>query len=199
MRYTKGMKKSLRPIILCGIKHCGKSTQAKLIASAIGAAVYDTDDLIYDQTGMDARTIYKSQGKDAFMQEELKACEFLRDTLQGKGSQAVLATGGGICQNDPAMQILKALGSIVYLEIDEKSAADRIMREARFLPDGRIENLPAYIAAKNPSDEAQARAIFHDFYLERTQKYKSLADVSVKMQGSRENNCNKILSALGLL
>ncbi|MBR5095544.1 MAG: hypothetical protein IK094_00355 [Treponema sp.] len=192
------MKIPARPIILCGIKHCGKSTQAKLIASAIGAAVYDTDDLIYDQTGMDARTIYKRQGKDAFMQEELKACEFLRASLQGNESQAVIATGGGICQNDSAMQILKALGSIVYLEIDEKSAADRIMREARFLPDGKIENLPAYIAAKNPNDETQARAIFHDFYLERTQKYKSLADVAVNMQGSREKNCNKILAALGL-
>ena len=214
------MKCPTRSIVLCGIKHCGKSTQAKLVASAIGAAVYDTDDLIYDQTGMDARTLYKSQGKDAFMQAELKACEYLRDTLQGERTQdqkaaassdknslqdqksppakklAVIATGGGICQNAPAMEILKALGSIVYLEIDEKSAADRIIREARFLPDGGIENLPAYIAAKNPCDEKEARAIFHDFYIERTKKYKSLADATVQMQGSRENNCNKILSAL---
>ena len=192
------MKTPARSIILCGIKHCGKSTQGKRIASALGLDFYDTDDLIFEQTGMDARALYKSQGKDAFIAAELRACEFLRDKLSGKGTQAVIATGGGICQNDPAMQILKALGLIVYLEIDEKSAADRIIREARFLPDGRIENLPAYIAAKNPSDEAQARAIFHDFYLERTQKYKSLADVSVKMQGSRDENTKKILSALGL-
>lgn len=216
------MKKSACHIVLCGIKHCGKSTQAKLVASAIGAAVYDTDDLIYDQTGMDARAIYKSQGKEAFMQAELRACEHLRDILT-EGSQAqdaaassdenssqdqksppakklaVIATGGGICQNEPAMQILKALGSIIYLEIEEKSAADRIIREARFLPNGDIQNLPAYIAAKNPRDEKEARAIFHEFYLERTQKYKSLADVTVQMQGSRENNCNKILAALGLL
>ncbi len=221
MRYSRGMKKSVRHIVLCGIKHCGKSTQAKLVASVIGAAVYDTDDLIYDQTGMDARAIYKSQGKEAFMQAELRACEHLRDIL-AEGSQAqdaaassdenslqdqksppakklaVIATGGGICQNEPAMQILKALGSIVYLEIEEKSAADRIIREARFLPNGRIENLPAYIAAKNPRDEKEARAIFHEFYLERTQKYKSLADVAVQMQGSRSENTKKILSALGL-
>lgn len=192
------MKRPARSIILCGIKHCGKSTQAKLIASAIGAAVYDTDDLIYGQTGMDARTIYKSQGKDAFMQEELKACEFLRETLSGNGTQAVIATGGGICQNEPAIAILKKLGTIVYLEVPEITAAGRIVREACFLPDGTIENLPAYIANKNPADQKEVRAIFHDFYEERTQKYKSLADVSVKMQGSRDENTKKILSALGM-
>ena len=182
-----------RPIILCGIKHCGKSTQAKLLAAAIGAAVYDTDDIILQRTGMDARTLYKSQGKNAFMQAELEACQYLQAQ---KCAAAVIATGGGICQNDPAMQILKALGSVVYLEIDEKSAADRIIREARFLPDGTIQNLPAYIADKNPADESQARAIFHDFYVERTKKYRSLADVTVQMQGSRQENCDKILRAL---
>ena len=228
---------------MCGIKHCGKSTQAKLLAAAIGAAIYDTDDIILQRTGMDARTLYKSQGKDAFMQAELEACQYLRDILNGEQSQAqnaraastahnfsqaqnaraastahnfsqakdaggdknplqaqkaaaVIATGGGICQNAPAMDILKTLGSVVYLEIDEKSAADRIIREARFLPDGTIQNLPAYIADKNPADESQARAIFHDFYVERTKKYRSLADVTVQMQGSRQENRDKILSAL---
>lgn len=198
MRYSKGMKRPARSIILCGIKHCGKSTQGKRIASALGLDFYDTDDLILEQCGMDARALYKSQGKDAFIAAELRACEFLRDKLSGKGTQAVIATGGGICQNDPAMQILKALGLIVYLEIDEKSAAGRIVREARFLPDGTIQNLPAYIAAKNPRDESQARAIFHDFYEERTKKYRSLADITVQMQGSRSENTKKILSELGL-
>ncbi len=202
------MKKPARSIILCGIKHCGKSTQGKRIAAALGLDFYDTDDLIFEQRGMDARAIYKSQGKDAFMAAELKACEFLRDILQGNGSQsqdagaakrAVIATGGGICQNEPAIAILKKLGTIVYLEVQEITAADRIIREARFLPDGRIENLPAYIAAKNPRDESQARAIFHDFYMERTKKYRSLADVAVQMQGSRDENAEKILAALGLL
>ena len=210
------MKTPARSIILCGIKHCGKSTQAKLVASAIGAAVYDTDDLILEQCGMDARALYKSQGKDAFMQAELRACERLRDILaEGSKAQdagaascgqnssqakncaaAVIATGGGICQNEPAIALLKKLGTIVYLEVPEITAAGRIVREARFLPDGGIENLPAYIAAKNPRDEKDVRAIFHDFYMERTQKYRNLADVTVQMQGSRENNCKKILSAL---
>ncbi len=201
------MKRPARSIILCGIKHCGKSTQGKKIADALGLDFYDTDDLIFEQSGMDARAIYKSQGKDAFMAAELKACEFLRDSLQGKESQAqnaaaakraVIATGGGICQNEPAIAILKKLGTIVYLEVPEITAAGRIVREARFLTDGRIENLPAYIAAKNPRDEKEARAIFHDFYMERTKNYKSLADVSVQMQGSRDENAEKILAALGL-
>lgn len=242
MRYSKGMKRPARSIILCGIKHCGKSTQGKRIAAALGLDFYDTDDLIFEQTGMDARTIYKSQGKEAFMQAELRACEHLRDILaecqqaqdaatvaslktvaQSEALQAqevgaassdenssqdqksppakklaVIATGGGICENEPAVAILKKLGTIVYLEVQEITAADRIIREARFLPDGRIENLPAYIANKNPADKKEVRAIFHDFYEERTKKYRSLADITVQMQGSRSQNAKKILSALGL-
>ena len=201
------MKRPARSIILCGIKHCGKSTQGKRIASALGLDFYDTDDLILEQCGMDARAIYKSQGKDAFMAAELKACEYLRDTLQAKGSQgqeaaaakcAVIATGGGICQNEPAIAILKKLGTIVYLEVPEITAAGRIVREARFLPDGTIQNLPAYIANKNPADQKEVRAIFHDFYMERTKKYRSLADITVQAQGSRSENTKKILSELGL-
>ena len=207
MRYTNGMKRPARSIILCGIKHCGKSTQGKRLAAALGLDFYDTDDLIFEQTGMDARAIYKSQGKDAFMAAELKACEYLRDILQAEGSKAknaaaaksaVIATGGGICQNEPAIAILKKLGTIVYLEVPEITAAGRIVREARFLPDGTIQNLPAYIANKNPADQKEVRAIFHDFYMERTKKYKSLADASVQAQGSRSENTKKILSALGL-
>ena len=243
------MKKPARSIILCGIKHCGKSTQGKRLAAALGLDFYDTDDLIVEQTGMDARAIYKSQGKDAFMAAELKACEYLRDILQAEDSKAqeaaafgqpknrgasdnsshgqnaaafgqpkkrgasdnsshdheaaaaksaVIATGGGICQNEPAIAILKKLGTIVYLEVPEITAAGRIVREARFLPDGTIQNLPAYIANKNPADQKEVRAIFHDFYTERTKKYRSLADASVQAQGSRSENTKKILSALGL-
>ena len=208
MRYTNGMKTPARSIILCGIKHCGKSTQGKRIAAALGLDFYDTDDLILEQCGMDARAIYKSQGKDAFMAAELKACEFLRDKLSGNGPQtqeaaaeksAVIATGGGICQNEPAVAILKKIGTIVYLEVQEITAAGRIVREARFLPDGSIENLPAYIANKNPADKKEVRAIFHDFYEERTKKYRSLADITVQIQGSRSQNAKKILSALELL
>lgn len=203
------MKRPARSIILCGIKHCGKSTQGKRIASALGLDFYDTDDLILEQCGMDARAIYKSQGKDAFMAAELKACEYLQELLsapneasQGQNAaaakSAVIATGGGICQNEPAIAILKKLGTIVYLEVPEITAAGRIVREARFLPDGTIQNLPAYIANKNPADQKEVRAIFHDFYTERTKKYRSLADASVQAQGSRSENTKKILSALGL-
>ena len=209
MRYTKRMKTPARSIILCGIKHCGKSTLGKMLAAALGLDFYDTDDLIYEQTGMDARALYKSQGKDAFMAAELKACEYLQELLSAPNEapqakevadakSAVIATGGGICQNEPAIAILKKLGTIVYLEVPEITAAGRIVREARFLPDGTIQNLPAYIANKNPADQKEVRAIFHDFYMERTKKYRSLADASVQAQGSRSENTKKIMSALGL-
>ena len=64
-------------IILTGIKHCGKSTQGKLLAERLGCSFFDTDDIIFDITGKTPRQIYNEQGAQAFMQAETNACEFL--------------------------------------------------------------------------------------------------------------------------
>ena len=136
---------------------------------------------------------FQDAGADSSDKKSLQAQE------APAAKRAVIATGGGICQNEPAIAILKKLGTIVYLEVPEITAAGRIVREARFLPDGTIQNLPAYIANKNPADQKEVRAIFHDFYEERTKKYRSLADITVQAQGSRSQNTNKIWSALELL
>ncbi|MBQ7166675.1 MAG: shikimate kinase, partial [Treponema sp.] len=53
-----GQGRTMDCIILIGIKHCGKSTQARLLSRELGAASYDTDDIIGDMTGKSPREIY---------------------------------------------------------------------------------------------------------------------------------------------
>ena len=50
-----------------GIKHCGKSTQARLLSRHYSVPSFDTDDLITEITGKTPREIYSSEGKEAFM------------------------------------------------------------------------------------------------------------------------------------
>ena len=59
-------------IILLGIKHCGKSTQGKLLAKYFNCPFFDTDDEIEVLTGKSPRQIYTEQGKEARFKTRLE-------------------------------------------------------------------------------------------------------------------------------
>lgn len=204
-----------RALVFVGIKHCGKSTQGKRIASQLGLEFFDTDDLIQKYEGISPREIYTKFGKEKFMEAEKNACQKLAEFFETqkknpsqkncdnaaqfetrKKPSFVVATGGGICENQKALEILKSFGTIIFLQAEEKTAADRIVREADFST-SPVRNLPAYIADKNPRTEKEAREIFHDFFTRRNNRYKEIADVAVQMKDeSKEANTEKILSAI---
>lgn len=184
-------------IILLGIKHCGKSTQGKLLAKHFDCPFFDTDDEVTVLTGKNPRQIYTEQGKEAFLEAEKLACEKLADKLSSI-NKAVIATGGGICNNPAALEVLHKLGTFVFLNADEKTAANRIVWEIKYDSDGAMKNLPAYIANKNPKNVSEVRAIFHEFYTERQKIYEDLCDIEVKMEhsASKSENMERIVNAL---
>ncbi len=159
---------------------------------------FDTDDEIKNLTGKSPRQIYNEDGKEAFLEAEKNACEQLVQKLSSENASAVIATGGGICTNKAATDILHKIGTFVFLNVEEFTAANRIIREIETDESGSLKNLPAYIAKENPSDISEVRKIFHSFYEERKKMYLSLCDVEVKInQGaSKQQNLEIILSKL---
>ena len=197
-------------IILLGIKHCGKSTQGKLLAKHFSCPFFDTDDEVTALTGKSPREIYSELGKEAFIEAEKNACKNLVEKIlaqapsadcqsQAEANVSVIATGGGICNNPAALEILHKIGKFVFLNADEKTAANRIVWEIKYDSDGSMKNLPAYIANKNPKNVRDVRAIFHNFYEERQKIYKDLCDIEVKLEHSstKAENMQKIVNALG--
>ena len=184
----------MKSIILMGIKHCGKSTQGKLIAKQFSCSFFDTDDIITERTGRTPRDIYSQSGKDAFLEAEADACDFL---AQNATTPCVIATGGGICNNQAALDLLKQLGLFVFLNVDETTACDRIIKEIRIAENGAIENLPAYIAKEHPNSIDDVRKSFHSFYMARQKIYHDICDVQVDMKtAAKIENMNEIISAL---
>lgn len=188
-------------IILLGIKHCGKSTQGKLLAKHYGCPFYDTDDEITALAGKNPREIYANLGKEAFLKAEKEACVALVKKIHENSSSdsefdAVIATGGGICNNPDALASLHETGKFVLLNVDEKTAANRIVWEIKYDSDGIMKNLPAYIANKNPKNVQDVRSIFHEFYEERKKIYEDLCDISVKLENSasKYENMEKIIT-----
>jgi shikimate kinase len=187
------MKKKLKKtIVLFGMKHCGKSTHARILADMLCCPFFDTDAEIVRQTGMQPREIYSKEGESGFFLAEERSCRTVAEKVSHQS--CVVATGGGICNNIGAITVLRPFGVFVFLSVDEKIAADRIVKEAVMTDEGFFGNLPAYIAKKNPHTELDVRACFHTFYTDRTEKYKKLADYCIPMEEeSIRNNTGRIL------
>lgn len=180
--------------VLMGIKHSGKTTLGAMLSHKLKVQLFDTDEIIAINYKMSVRSLYNIKGLAEFMQAEEKVCAFLQDKVQGK--QCVIATGGGVCDNAPALNCLRTLGKFVFFKAPESVAINRILSSAEFTPAG-IKNLPAFIAAKNPKNEDAVRSIFHDFYEERTRCYCLIADVIIPLEDAAPDvNFSKVIEAL---
>ena len=185
-------------IILMGIKHCGKSTQGRIISKKLSVPFFDTDDVIFEMTGKTPRQIYTELGNEGFQEAEEKACSFLLEKINSSAEKnAVVATGGGICGNKKALDVLKKIGTFVFLRTPERIASFRVLREISVAQDGTLLNVPAFIAKKNPRSVADVKKIFHDFFIERECIYEQLADVVIDMSSSsKEANAAKIIESV---
>ncbi|MDR3312549.1 MAG: hypothetical protein LBS64_05405 [Spirochaetaceae bacterium] len=151
-----------RAIILTGIKHSGKTTIGRILAARLDVPFHDTDHIITGLKNRTPREIMTAGGAQALHRAEKQAvCR-----LAAASFPAVIATGGGICDNPGALEILNPRGIFVFLDVPEDIAVGRILDEAE---------MPAYIAAGQPRSPDDVRRIFHRFYRDRTARYRMLA------------------------
>lgn len=184
-------------IILMGIKHSGKSTQGRLLAKRLVCSFVDVDDVITEIAGQTPREIYTLHGEGFFMKQEEEACR--RIASENLQKRLVIATGGGICDNAPALHVLRSMGRFIFLNVAENIAVDRILNKACLGADGSWTGLPAYIAKENPQEESDIRAIFHEFYVKRVAVYAKIADIKIDISNkTKDENARLIEKALGV-
>ena len=150
-----------RRIVLCGIKHCGKTRLGQALAKTLALPFFDTDALLEADAGKPVRALYKEVGETRF--RELEA-ETIRKFIAGAPAPAVVALGGGVVSN-PCLtpDDLHALGIIVWLDVPVPTAFERMAREGLppFLadkPDPSVE-FNRICAARRPVFRAAADAV----------------------------------------
>ncbi len=148
-------------IILIGFKNCGKTTMGKVLAESKGWRFVDTDHLIEEtynasnQTHLSTCDIYKKEGSDFFRELEHKVLTTLIDS-----QNTVIATGGGIVIEEKNRDILKKLGTVLYLNVPKEELKKRMNKN----------KLPAFLEESNSDDS------FEEVYKFRKPIYELLAD-----------------------
>ena len=160
-------------IVLIGMPGVGKSTVGVILAKVMGYQFLDADLVIQEQEGKLLREIIEVVGTDGFIQVENRVNAGL------KCNKTIIATGGSVIYGREAMEHLKEIGTVIYLEVSfptlEKRLSD-IKGRGVVLKEGQT---------------------LYDLYKERTPLYEKYADVRVLEEGlSVEETVEQLIKKL---
>lgn len=99
-------------IVLIGMPSCGKSTVGKHLCGLLGYGFYDTDAEIMRSSGMQIPEIFEKFGEKHFRDLETEAIRRLSSGISGH----VIATGGGAILREENVDLLRANGTLVFLD-----------------------------------------------------------------------------------
>jgi shikimate kinase len=112
-----------RPIVLIGMMGAGKSSVGRLLARRTGLSCFDTDELVAAEFGLSIPDIFARHGEGRFRDAET---EVLRKLFLPQPT--IIVTGGGIVVCAENVDLLKRLGTIVWLTADETTLFERASR-----------------------------------------------------------------------
>lgn len=182
-------------IVLLGLKHTGKSTQGKNLSQKLGYKFLDTDTVMEKVCGKSPRQIYAEGGIEGFLLAEEEACIAVSKFFNSE--KMVIATGGGICDNPPALMALRPAGLFVFLRASLATVVERIVRKVELLPDGSFKNLPSFVPASEVCSLDEVREFLTEKFKKRQEIYETAADIIVDVgNGSIEENLQLIMNAI---
>ena len=143
-----------RPIALIGPMAVGKSAIGHQLAQQLGAPFVDTDVVVVANHGSIAE-IFASRGEHAF--RELEARAVARAIDDARGSNTVISLGGGAVLDSGTQQLLQHC-TVVYLECDADTVAERISRNSGrpLLAGDAMERWKTLFATRRPVYERLA-------------------------------------------
>ena len=107
---------------------CGKSTVGKRLAKDYGIEFLDTDAWIEEREQVAISEIFANKGEPYFRQLETKCLEeLLQDNSDKNG--LVISVGGCLPIREDNRQLLKKLGTVIYLKATEETIYKRLKND----------------------------------------------------------------------
>lgn len=160
-------------VVLIGMKGCGKSTVGAALARRWNCQFFDTDTMIETHHACDTgqkltvRDIFSRFGEEYFKKIEGNVVCELYMKLSDPDKPHVVALGGRTATNDRARDLLKAMGTIVYLQVEPLELYRRVEQLG----------LPPFLNPENP------KADFLALCKRREPEYEHLANLTAKIDG----------------
>ena len=98
-------------IVLIGMPGVGKSTAGVILAKVLGYEFVDADLVIQKEEGKLLKEIIEEVGTDGFIAVENRVNSSL------EVDHSIIATGGSVVYGKEAMEHLKSIGTVVYLQL----------------------------------------------------------------------------------
>ena len=149
----------MQNVILIGMPGSGKTTVGTYLSELIGYGYIDSDSVIVAREGMRLPEIIALKGTEAFLDIEAKV------NSEICASRCVIATGGSVIYREKALEALRKIGKIVYLQLSYEEI------------DRRLGDLKARGVALKEG------FTLRDLYNERVPLYEKYADVTVCLDG----------------
>ncbi len=146
-------------LILIGMPGSGKSTVGVVLAKKLGLRFMDSDLVIQEKTGKLLYQLIAECGEEGFLSLENQINASIR------AEDTVIATGGSAVYGKEAMEHLKEIGQMVYLQLPYEELAERLGD----LHERGVVLKPGFT--------------LHDLYQERTPLYEQYADMTIDCGG----------------
>jgi shikimate kinase len=148
-------------ITLIGMAGAGKTTVGKKLAEKLGFEFIDIDEIVVTKEGASLPKIINKIGEKAFIELEEKYTLAL-----GKIKKSIISPSGSSVYSSCAMNFLKEISTIIFLDVDYKIIEERILCRK----DNNIIGLK----------EKGIKRLF----LERHKLYEKYADFSIQINSS---------------
>lgn len=110
-----------RSIALIGMMGTGKSLVGKALERKTGLPRLDTDEITSSKLKMPIKEIFSTHGEEHFRNLETETLRSI--SLE---EPAIIVTGGGIVLRAENVDLLRQLGTVVWLDADERTLRMRI-------------------------------------------------------------------------
>lgn len=144
-----------RPVVLVGMMGVGKTSVGRKLASLLRMPFIDADEEIESAAQMSIPEIFERFGEAYFRDGERRVIARLID---GPGTRAVIATGGGAFVNDETRALILERGIAVWLDSDIETLLERVGRKDNrpLLRQGDPREILARLKAERESAYRQA-------------------------------------------